>query len=293
METKINPGAIIDGSIESIKLKDPENIILDASGKKLSTKLSEIDEAIPTIKVIEATSDDGFDSVMSDTSENVVKNKTIKAYIDTKIAEVLALAKAYTDLKTTPLPVGYTALSYVENPNGAYIDLGLTLANANIKIESVLQAESTSAEQDIFSNFNTGGFSLHTYANSNNVRWYYAGGTAVSGVIDGAKHTFICLNASDAAYYGESGRALYVDGVRKIAETASTQLSGNSSVKLFAKGNGTTFFFGKMYSFKIWEAGVLKRNMIPCANESGAIGMYDLVNETFYGSANNNALTGA
>ena len=42
----------------------------------------------------------------------------------------------------------------------------------------------------------------------------------------------------------------------------------------------------RVYSYKLYESGVLSQNMIPCKNDAGLVGMYDTVEEKFYSSAN-------
>ena len=42
---------------------------------------------------------------------------------------------------------------------------------------------------------------------------------------------------------------------------------------------------GKVYYLKIYNSGTLVRNMLPCKNESGIVGMYDIIEKKFY---NNN-----
>ena len=47
----------------------------------------------------------------------------------------------------------------------------------------------------------------------------------------------------------------------------------------------------KLYLFKIYDNDVLVRDFIPCKNPSGAVGMWDDVNSTFYGNAGSGTFT--
>ena len=38
----------------------------------------------------------------------------------------------------------------------------------------------------------------------------------------------------------------------------------------------------KLYSFKMWDNGIVVRCFIPCKNTSGSIGLFDVVEQKFY-----------
>lgn len=54
-----------------------------------------------------------------------------------------------------------------------------------------------------------------------------------------------------------------------------------------ASGIEGTYCTGKIYSFKIWDDGVLVRDFIPCAQDN-VPGLYDNVNKVFYPSVTEN-----
>ena len=53
--------------------------------------------------------------------------------------------------------------------------------------------------------------------------------------------------------------------------------------------NARDFCKMQLYSFKISEDGTLMRDYVACVNDQGEVGLYDLVNERFCGSANSEA----
>ena len=55
----------------------------------------------------------------------------------------------------------------------------------------------------------------------------------------------------------------------------------------------STQYFGKikLYSCEIYDGSTLVRDFIPCKNPSGAVGLYDTVNGTFYGNSGTGAFT--
>lgn len=48
----------------------------------------------------------------------------------------------------------------------------------------------------------------------------------------------------------------------------------------------------RVYSFKLYDNGTLIRDFIPCINPSGEYGLYDVVNNQFYGNAGTGSFTG-
>jgi hypothetical protein len=53
-----------------------------------------------------------------------------------------------------------------------------------------------------------------------------------------------------------------------------------------AKTNLIRFIEAKLYYFKLFVEGVLVRDLIPCKDNNNVVGMYDVVNNTFYTSPN-------
>ena len=41
----------------------------------------------------------------------------------------------------------------------------------------------------------------------------------------------------------------------------------------------------RLYSAKIWDNDILIRDYVPCKNSNGEIGLYDFVNNQFYGNS--------
>ena len=67
----------------------------------------------------------------------------------------------------------------------------------------------------------------------------------------------------------------------------TTSGTPNVTLAMFTLKQGTNIdkrkFSGKMWAFKIWDNEILVRDFIPCYRKSdNVIGMYDIVNETFY-----------
>ena len=82
---------------------------------------------------------------------------------------------------------------------------------------------------------------------------------------------------------------LKVDGTTLVTDTRTTNMTANTAVMLFTNQIGITQTktIAKVFYVKVWDKdGNLVRDFIPCYRKTdNAIGMYDLVNNVFYGNA--------
>ena len=74
------------------------------------------------------------------------------------------------------------------------------------------------------------------------------------------------------------------DDVEKVVE--SSTLSTNYSVYLFGCNSGelTLPSSCRIYSCQLWESEELKRDLVPCFNAKGEAGMWDKIENKFYGN---------
>ncbi len=80
------------------------------------------------------------------------------------------------------------------------------------------------------------------------------------------------------------GNAVYVDGVRKTV--VGDELATGAEIT-FLKAGDCVQGAGRLYSAYIWQAGELVRHFEPCYRVAdGVAGLYDLVMQVFYPSAN-------
>lgn len=83
--------------------------------------------------------------------------------------------------------------------------------------------------------------------------------------------------------------SVWLDGEKKYdnATFEGSYISGVSQV-IFADNYGTDGIkeqtSAKVYSLKMWQGKSLVRNFVPCRNDLGEVGLYDLVNARFYGN---------
>lgn len=181
------------------------------------------------------------------------------------------------------LPPGYTHLNYIENDvgKGARFSISQSLG-FRVEFEFAPNLQSV-----------VSGYSCMFGLNGNFQAAYRANGKAdignatSSGVFfgDGVKAKVQCqiTNTHSTTYY-------HVNGV-------NTGLARASSASTWVFFAGTTAGVyaarGKMYSFKMWNLDdTLLMNLLPCRNPSNVCGMYDIVNNIFYGSTSNDQFIG-
>lgn len=174
------------------------------------------------------------------------------------------------------LPSGYTKLEYIESSGTQYIDTGV----------SNFPAQSTRVILDVDWLSGTGDYFGCAQSQLN---WYVEAlqpTKIYSGYLDEGK------SANIATVIGrytvdKTGVSTNVNGVKIIHASASTTIL--KSIYLLAN-NGSSGVSGiadaaRIYSCKISSSSGLIRQFVPCKNSSDEVGLYDEVNDVFYGNA--------
>ncbi len=190
---------------------------------------------------------------------------------------------------TSRLPIGYTEVEYIENPNMACIDTGFK-PNQDTRIVAEMQAVSSTSWAKYFA---AGGYDktsavLIDYENgvtgTLHLSWGTATGwTVVSSVVgDYNVHT-----------YDWNKNQVYRDNTLVHTFTyGNFQSTYNLCIFVNSTGNGTYettqdhYLKGKMYSFKVYDNGTLVRDFVPCIRDNDSkVGAYDIINDVFYATA--------
>lgn len=170
----------------------------------------------------------------------------------------------------------YKSVEYIESDGNQYIDTGFVpTANSKMlldfypaKLQSTCYAGCRKSSSLGMFTINSGSKSTKQYGAMGQSGNIYLGDHAVG------RHTVSI----------ENGLFIY-DGVETTVDI--TDIDTTQSVYLFAcNTDGPTLQSTcRIYGCKIWESGVLVRNLVPCVTASGAVGMYDKVNGQFYGNS--------
>ena len=167
------------------------------------------------------------------------------------------------------LPKGYKRLEYIESSGTQYVDSGIK-GSQNIRVDADYETTATAgaiigADTAWGSNMFTIEVHFAAFAASN-----YHHTTVPSG-----RHK-VSLNKG----------VFSLDGV--TLSTMSGTFTTPVNMALFALNrNGSLAEYGtlKLHSMQIYDNGTLVRDFIPCQNASGAVGLWDAVNEEFYRNA--------
>jgi len=198
------------------------------------------------------------------------------------------------------LPPEYQQVEYIESTGTQYIDTGYVNSSDNnpYKIEIDFKFESLSNDGFVFGTArNTGNqYSFIFGYNLSDNAWIFSRlGSSGSGIRFGTPDT----SRHTIKYVFNEG--LYFDGVLEstTVEQASTSISSNKNIGLFARIRGTTpnaYSNIRMYSCKFYESeNILVRDFVPCYRKSDNVaGLYDVVNNEFYtNSGTGNFVVGA
>lgn len=167
------------------------------------------------------------------------------------------------------LPKGYKRLEYIQSSGTQYVDSGIK-GSQNTRVDADYEPTATAgaiigADTKWGSNMFTIEVHFAAFATTN-----YHHATVPSG-----RHT-VSLNKG----------VFSLDGT--VLSTMTGTFTTPVNMTLFVLNrNGSLAEYGtlKLYSMQIYDNGTLVRDFIPCQNASGAVGLWDAVNETFYGNA--------
>ena len=179
-----------------------------------------------------------------------------------------------------PLPEGYTELEYIQSSGTQYIETNL-LPNGNTGVKIKFQTSYNTASHSgaiIGSDMGWGnnGFAIYGHIieyGSQNFSYSFSGEYAVD----------VYLN-KNVLSVGES--IVWTGTKQDFSSVQPFLIFGNNR-----NGNNQELFTGKLYSLEIYENDALECKFYPCKNQSGEIGLYDIVDDQFYGNAGGGAFT--
>lgn len=171
------------------------------------------------------------------------------------------------------LPKGYTPLEYIESTGTQYIDLGISVPHATARV--VVDFALTTVGGVIHG---ITGHANTDFTWSTNFLYLYkepvfsiCGGN-VSGVNPtvGSRYIFDYTSAG----YSVNGGA-FVSAARAYTD-------GFNDTIFYSSSHYGAF---KFYAYQLYDGETLVRDMMPCINDNGEVGLFDMVNGVFYGNA--------
>lgn len=175
------------------------------------------------------------------------------------------------------LPDGYTQLWYIVATGTQYIDTGFK-PNQNTRALYEYQLTASDAEQTPFmgrtavSNDKFGSF----YGSATTIAFDYGTNRMTDTAIVITDHMWVDFNKTTVTYNGKQ----LVHGAASFQSTQPIAIMGRNT-----GGTVSQFAKGKMYLFVIYDNGTPVRHFVPCINDAGIVGMFDIINQQFYHSA--------
>jgi hypothetical protein len=183
------------------------------------------------------------------------------------------------------LPSSYQRVEYISSNTtvGQYIDTGVIPSYVDgFKIDMDFAPTTLGNRYALIANYNQGEGQLSLELNaSNKVRFWMNTGNK-----DVASTTSVTTGKNNIKlYYDGSKYIVNTNGEIKTENYAVTAVPTTSLYLFLDRAKRTTTFTKplKIYDCKIWGDGELLRHFIPCYRKSdNVIGMYDIINSTFY-----------
>ena len=182
------------------------------------------------------------------------------------------------------LPSGYTQLEYIQSSGTQYVDTGMKTTN---ETSIIIDAQVLAMNQEQYG----GGLlfgSCNPVQNSGHEAyvWQYKFNAVYNSTANVDTQTLTVGDRLRVEFMKnvctviKNGQVFYTHTFSPSSFTSTVNLY------LFVLPRSTQYFGKiKLYSCEIYEGSSLVRDFIPCKNPSGAVGLYDTVNDTFYGNS--------
>lgn len=199
--------------------------------------------------------------------------------------------KMYGNSKQGKLPDGYTQVDYIESSGTQYIDTNFK-PNQDTSVEFkgiITQTESSKgfygARTDTSSSDSYVLLASRYFNNNKSYQFNYGGG---GGILD-LNVPYTNINK----YLGNKNELYINDNLQITRETTTFSTPYNLYLMAVNTANTPTLYaYERLYYFKIYDNDKLVRDFIPCyRNSDNEVGLYDLVNDTFYTNQGTGAFT--
>lgn len=175
-----------------------------------------------------------------------------------------------------------TKLEYIEATGKQYIDTGF-IPDGNTEVEVEWEPKQTGANNFLFGVRNKrlandpNSYTVFINASGSYIAEYF-GVRQTKSVSPTYARTLVkfgvntSIGSTNFTFSKSSNSAtgnLFIGELHNVADVST--IEGN-------------YFTGKIYSFKIWDDGILVRDFIPCT-QNDITGLYDKLNSVFYSSA--------
>lgn len=179
------------------------------------------------------------------------------------------------------LPSGYTELYYIEATGTQYIDTGFK-HNQDTRVVMKVLPSTQSANAWLFEGRNTSSSTRH------GAFFYYSSTKTWNADFDGTgvRYSFSDIGTTDMLEIDYNKNICVIND--STHTFTYTTFQSNYNLCLMAcntKGTIAGYAKGRLYYCTIYDNGTLIRQYIPCIDNAGNVGLYDLVDDAFYANA--------
>jgi len=179
------------------------------------------------------------------------------------------------------LPSGYTELYYIEATGTQYIDTGFK-HNQDTRVVMKVLPSTQSANAWLFEGRDSTSIARH------GVFFYYSSTKTWNADFtgSGARYSFSDIGTTDMLEIDYNKNICVING--STHTFTYTTFQSNYNLCLMAcntKGTIAGYAKGRLYYCTIYDNGTLIRQYIPCIDNAGNVGLYDLVDDAFYANA--------
>lgn len=184
------------------------------------------------------------------------------------------------------LPSGYKQLEYIQSTGTQRIDTGIKPdGNTRVTVDTQI-SDAQTTEGHLFSV--TGNKYFVVSFNPQLTAWWRTrhGSSALTSFPASANTRGRCI-------VDKNQNITTVN--EEIVTLPEADFSLNYNMNLFcrnASGQFNAFLSTKLYSCRIYQAGELVRNFVPCLSPAGDVGLYDLCENKFYGNSGTGVFIG-
>ena len=172
------------------------------------------------------------------------------------------------------LPVGYTEIAYIQTTGEQYINTGV-VPSPDSRVICDFQATDKDSENHIFGSRSSSTSRCFAFSIRGTGTWRFGYGSGYTGskVADTNRH-IVDVNKNVCSLDGD---VLYTKDYEEFTGAYTIHISA-------VKASGMYEGRAKIYSCKIYDDGTLVRDYVPCINSKGEAGLWDKVENKFYGN---------
>ena len=241
--------------------------------------LSTIPAAVKTIEALAFNNCTGLTEITFEGTPTTINAKAFEGCTNLTVINVPwnegDVADAPWGATNATINYGHTLPEYIEMSDAQYIDTGFR-PNNNTRVVADLVYTNGNGQEILGARNTTSSRNFALLTVSGNWRFAYGNAQYNTGAKYDKNRHVIDMNKNT---FSVDGQVVYTAPESEFTVPATLALGAVRAA------TGMYLGYGRFYSCKIYDDGVLVRDLIPWRTVEGEVGMFDLVNRVFYGNA--------